>query len=332
MCGPAQGIDEGDWPAAFDLAGELGLSGVLFTTARSVSPSLDRAELGAARRAAEERGLFIEIGVGCLGPDGDTAERVAELTAQIDAAVALGCDRFFGYTRTRRQGASPSHGEQLREIQRTLAALRPVLLERGCRLNVKTHEDLSSAEVVRLVETAGTDVFGIGLDVANLVVRAEDPVEVTRRLAPYVHQTHLEDVALYFAAAGLRRELRACGDGVLDWTAILRTLVHDAPARHLVFEQHRGQFDAGIFQDGWFDAEPQVRPRELADLVRSAVRCEQAAAEARDAGPADSPSEEGSTPRAAPFSRTDAAGRRAELRRSIAHVRSVLATISGEQP
>lgn len=69
--------------------------------------------------------------MGCLGPDGDTAERVAELTAQIDAAVALGCDRFFGYTRTRRQGASPSHGEQLREIQRTLAALRPVLLERG---------------------------------------------------------------------------------------------------------------------------------------------------------------------------------------------------------
>ncbi|MEW1861272.1 TIM barrel protein [Streptomyces sp. NPDC088194] len=320
MCGPVQGIGAGDWPAALDLAGQLGLGGVLFADPRAVSPSLDRAELRAARQAADERGLFVEAGVGCLGPHGDHAERVAELTAMIGAAVALGCDRFFAYTRTERQRASPPHAEQLAEIQRTLAALRPVLLEHGCRLNVKTHEDLSSDEVIRLVETAGTDVFGVSLDVANLVVRAEDPVEVTRRLAPYVHQTHLEDVALYFTPAGLRRELRPCGDGVLDWTAILDTLVRDAPARHLVFEQHRGQFDTEMFRDDWFDAEPHIRPRELARLVRAAVRCERSAAEQGGRQPVDA------------ASRTDSAGYRAELRRSITHVRSVLVTTSGEQP
>jgi sugar phosphate isomerase/epimerase len=320
MCGPAQGIGAGDWPAALDLARELGLDGVLFATPRSVSPSLDRDELLAARQAADEHGLFVEAGLGCLGPHGDTAERVAELTAMIGAAATLGCDRFFAHTRTERQHASRPHAEQLAEIQRTLAALRPVLLEHGCRLNVKTHEDLSSVEVLRLVETAGADAFGVSLDVANLVVRAEDPVEVTRRLAPHIHQTHLEDVALYFATAGLRRELRPCGDGVLDWTAILDALVRDAPARHLVFEQHRGQFDTEIFRDGWFDGEPHVRPEELAGLVRAALRCERSAAEQGGRQPVDS------------ASRTDAAGYRAELRRSITHVRAVLATISGEQP
>ncbi|HEY0700810.1 MAG TPA: TIM barrel protein [Micromonospora sp.] len=318
MCGPTQGIGDGDWPAALELVRELGLDGLLFATPRSVSPSLDPAALRDARQAAEDRGWFVEVGVGCLGPHGDTGERLAELTRMIDAAVALGCDQFFAYTRTERRGVAHTHRDQLGRIREVLAGLRPVLLDRGCRLNVKTHEDLSSAEVLQLVEAAGVDVFGVSLDVANLVVRAEDPVEVTRRLAPYVHQTHLEDVALFLVDEGLRRRVRPCGDGVLDWTAILRSLVHDAPARHLVLEQHRGLFDAEIFTDDWFDAEPHVRPRELAHLVRAAVRCERAAADGRGPALADL-----SSP-------PDTGGRRAELRRSIAHVRSVLATISGE--
>ncbi|WP_067143617.1 sugar phosphate isomerase/epimerase family protein [Microtetraspora malaysiensis] len=320
MCGPTQGIEEGDWPAALDLVRELGLDGVMFPTPRAVSPSLDRAELRDARQAADHQGLFVEVGVGCLGPHGDLADRLAELTRMVDAAVALGCDQFYAYTMTNRRSTSPSHREQLGEIGKTLAALRPVLMEHGLRLNVKTHEDLASTEVLQLVETAGPDVFGVSLDVANLVVRAEDPGDVTRRLAPHVHQSHLEDVALFFAGAGLRRKLRPCGDGVLDWTAILRSLVHDSPVTHLVFEQHRGQFDTEIFLDDWFDSEPHVCPRELARLVRAAVRCERSAAEGRGPRLEDLSSQ------------ADADGRRAELLRSIGHVRSVLASCSEGDP
>lgn len=318
MCGPYQGVRDGDWAAAFAWATDLGLDGVLFATPRSVSPTLDRAELRAARRAADDLGLFVEVGIGCLGPAERTGEKVRELTELIDAALDLGCAYSFAYTRTERHGVEPSHHEQLKMIEEVLSALRPVLVDRGCRLNVKTHEDLSSFEVLGLVEGAGTDVFGVSLDVANLVVRGEDPAEATLRLAPYVRQTHLEDVALFLVEEGLRRKLRPCGDGVLDWSAILGDLLRKAQVKRLVLEQHRGQFDAEIFTDRWFTAEPHVRPRELARLFHAALLCERRAAEGR--GPALGDLQ----------GPPDAETRRADLLRGVGHVRSVLSTISEE--
>ncbi|HZX07691.1 sugar phosphate isomerase/epimerase family protein [Kribbella sp.] len=308
MCAATQGIAEGDWPAALDYAERLGLDGVLFPTPSAASPSLDPAELAEARAAAAERGLFVESGIGFLGPADDPAPLLDELLAAAKAAAALGCTQFFAYTRTERRGGLENHRRQLAQIERTLRGMRPFLEEHGCRVNIKTHEDLSSVEVLRLVETLGADVFGVSLDVANLVVRGEDPAAATRRLAPYVHQTHLEDVALSFVDRGLRRRLRPCGDGILDWQSILRCLLDQAPVQHLVFEQHRGRFDVEIFDPAWFDAEPQVRPEELAQLVRGAV---------------------GSTPDD-PAVEVDADGRAEQLRRSAAYVRSVLESISGE--
>ncbi|GAA3085525.1 sugar phosphate isomerase/epimerase [Kribbella aluminosa] len=318
MCGATQGIAEGDWPAALDYAERLGLEGVLFSTPRAASMTLDRAELADVGAAAAERGLFVETGIGFIGPANDPTSVLDELFAAADAAVALGCTQFFAYTRTERGGGPGDHGHQLAQVATTLRAMRPYLEESGCRLNIKTHEDLSSVEVLRLVETLWADVFGVSLDVANLVVRGEDPAAATRRLAPYVYQTHLEDVALYFVESGLRRRLRPCGDGILDWSGILRSLLDQAPAQYLVFEQHRGQFDVDIFDSRWFEAEPHVRPDELARLVQGAVACERRAR--TGAGPTlDDLDVE-----------LDAEARAGQLRRSAAYLRSVLESISGE--
>lgn len=317
MCGPVQGIAEGDWLGALDYAERLGLNGVLFATPHAASPGLEHAELADVGAAAGERGLFVETGIGFLGPADDPTRVLDDLVAAAGAAVALGCTQFFAYTRTERQRGPLEHRRQLAQIEHTLRAMRPFLKAHGCRLNIKTHEDLSSVEVLRLVQTLGTDVFGVSLDVANLVVRGEDPAAATRRLAPYVHQTHLEDVALYFVASGLRRKLRPCGAGVLDWGDILGTLLHDAPGRHLVLEQHRGQFDVDIFDPAWFDAEPHVRPPELARLVHAAVTCERRAVD-------------GSGPTLDDLSGvSDPASRADELRRSADHIRSVLDSIRG---
>jgi sugar phosphate isomerase/epimerase len=318
MCGPTQGIAAGDWHAALDYAGALGLDGVLFPTPRSASERLDAGELREVAAAAAERGLFVETGIGLLGPVDDAPAHRAQVRRVIDAAQALGCDQFFGYTTTVRDAGLIAHDVQVEQVTQTLESLRPLLADRGCRLNLKTHEDLSSVEVQRIIEDRlGTEHYGVALDTANLVVRGEDPVAATRRLAPYVHQTNLEDVALFFIESGLRRRLRPCGDGVLDWTEILTILGEHAPARHLVLEQHRGRFVAEVFRDGWFDGEPHLQARELARLVRATVECE---AKARNgSGPSDE--ELGVEP--------DGAGRAEELRRSAAHLRLLLASVGG---
>lgn len=317
-CGPTQGIDEGNGEAALAYVRKLGLDGVLFTTPGSVSRDLDAGELSDVAAAAAEQGLFVETGVGLLGPVDDPGALHAQLRSNIEAAVALGCHQFFGYTRTDRDGGLTIHHQQLAQIEATLTELRPVLADQGCRLNVKTHEDLSSFEVLHLIEDRlGSEHFGVGLDTANLVVRGEDPVEATRRLAPYVYQTHLEDVALFFVESGLRRWLRPCGDGVLDWTEILGILLDRAPVRRLVLEQHRGRFVTEMFNDAWFAGEPHLQPQEMARLVRAAVECETNSR--LGVGPTD---EELS-------SEPDDTDRAAQLRRSAAHLRSVVDAISG---
>ncbi len=321
MCGPTQGIREGEWRAALDWARRNGLEGVLFPTPRSVSPTLDAGELREVAAAADAEGLFLETGIGLLGPVADPAALQEDLRSAIAAAAALGCDQFYAYTRTDRDPGLTVHRQQLDQIAATLDLLRPVLTDYGCRLNVKTHEDLSSFEVLQLVEDrSDPDHFGIGLDTANLVVRGEDPVQATHRLAPHVHQTQLEDVSLFFIDSGLRRRLRPCGAGVLDWSEILSVLLAQSPARHLVLEQHRGRFVTEIFDDGWFAGEPHLRPAELARLVRHTVRCE---ADARHGiGPTDQQLE----------AEPDDAGRAEQVRNSVSHLRSTLSAIGAVQP
>ncbi|MFB7993311.1 sugar phosphate isomerase/epimerase family protein [Streptomyces sp. NPDC056002] len=317
MCGRPQGFDDGFPGQALQFAHDRGLEGVLFATPRAISPDLDAGVLKATAERAAELGLYVETGIGCLGPFGDPDARTAELTALISAARTLGCRQFFGYTRTVRDHTELTHDRQLGLVRKTIETLVPLLRAQGLRLNLKTHEDLSSHEVLHLVESCGPDVVGVSLDVSNLVVRGEDPAAATERLAPHIHQTHLEDVALYFVERGLRRKLRPCGAGVLDWRRILSTLLERSPAERLTLEQHLGQFDAEIFDPRWFTFEPHVTAAELAVLVSGAVTCEARARQGAMPSLQDLADDPGATVR------------RTQLDDSAAFVRRTLATLSG---
>lgn len=310
MVDRTQGIEPGRWREALDFAREAGLDGVLFAHARTVSPGLDEGELRAAGQAFSEAGLFLEVGVGELGPNGDDDERIADLSASLHAAATLGAREIFGFTRTVRDPGLLAHRMQLDAIAARLSRLRTVLQESDLILNIKTHEDLSSPQVLELVERAGADRFAVSLDVANLVVRGEDPVAATRRLAPYIRQTHLEDVALFFVERGLRRRLRPIGEGIVDWPELLEVL-STSPASTLVIEQHLGRFDADIFDDEWLAGEPHLAVPELTRLVAGAVRTEAAARAGRGPSLTDLDPETGIDQR------------RADLRRGIARLREL---------
>jgi 3-oxoisoapionate decarboxylase len=249
--------------------------GMLFPTPRDVSPELEPGELREVGAVAAELGSYLEFGLGFAGPHRDPDTAADELAGLIRAGRQAGCVQFLTVTNSDRRSAAAPHREQLAAVERTLRRLVPVLHELDCYLNLKTHEDLSSVEVLHLVEAVDDERLGVGLDVANLVVRGEDPVAATRRLAPWVRQAYLDDVALFFIDTGLRRKLLPCGAGVMDWPGILAELVTRSPVRTLTIEQHRGQFDVPIFDAAWFDAEPHLRPAEIAVLARMAWRTEQ---------------------------------------------------------
>jgi sugar phosphate isomerase/epimerase len=303
------GTDSSKFPAPagtdaawlLEKAAGAGLEGVFFRSALELSPTLDVGELTALREQADELGLYLEVGAAKINPfaapeapeiralgDGDYLAGIERIVAacaaagiheiwaatanyKFDLAGRLACDRY----RT-----DVTWNDQLRATGKVMAEIAPVLREHGSHLNIETHEEITTFELVRLVEEGGPDAFGITFDTANVLIRGEDPVAAARRVAPYTRQTHVRDGALFFTEQGLCRVLAPCGQGVIDWPALMTALL-DAPRKALSIEGIMGrrfQLPIPIHDPLWHAGQPDMTTVELAELVRLARGYEDAVA------------------------------------------------------
>lgn len=282
--------------ATLSLANELGFEGVFFKTVLDLSPTLDSRELAAIKAYADELGLYLECGVSRVNPY-NTAES-PEIRAlgegdyrlgiekMIRAAHAIGCTKLWAETATSgnktyaglfkidRFRTDVTWTDQLLATEKFLRLLSPLLRELGCRLCLETHEEITSYEVVRLVEAVGADVMGVTFDTGNVVVRGEDPIAAARRVAPYTHLTHLKDPLLTLGQEGLTRYVYPCGLGCVDWPALLAILAEHNPSLHLTLEDHKSVTLIPIFDARWQAAHPDLTVAEVAELVRLATVAE----------------------------------------------------------
>jgi len=273
-----------------DLAKEYKLDGVFFKTILDLSPTLDSGALRDVRAYTDERGLYLEVGLGRINPyntpespeirqlgEGDYRRGFERMIA---AAAVMGCTDLMAGTATwkdypgrysvDRFRTDAPWDEQLQATERFMRQLVPCLRDHGCRLDVETHEEITSFEVVRLVESVGPEVIGITFDTGNILARCEDPVAAARRVAPYVHLAHVKDALLLFTQEGLVRNARACGEGIVDWATILPILYEYAPNLALSLEDHRGYLPLEIYDPEWLKAHPDLTNAELSQVVRLA--------------------------------------------------------------
>jgi len=276
---------------SFDHARELGLEGLFFRTVLEMSPTLDYSELREIRAHADELGMYCETGLGKVNPyatpeapelraigDGDILlgfERMLRACREIDCTeVWIGTanykSAYRGHLAYDRFRTDVTWDEQLQATERFLEKLAPVARDLGIHMNVETHEEITTWEVVRLVEAVGPDVMGVTFDVANVLQRGEDPVAATHRVGPYVRQTHLKDFALTFVDDGILRQARPCGQGVVNYDTILPLLCQLNPALNLTIENSsvhsRGLID--IWDAAWMPAHPELPPAEVAQFFR----------------------------------------------------------------
>jgi sugar phosphate isomerase/epimerase len=270
-----------DWVTA------VGLDGVLVRMLHELSPDLDMGLLREIRAHADALGLYLEIGIGKVNPFmtcelpwvrklGD-GSYLAGMQRMVAACAEIGVHELWTATGGYKP-ALPSPfsidrfrtdapwSDQLGATERFLRELSPCLRDHGARLNLETHEEITSFEVARLVEAVGEDVLGVCLDPANLVVGGEDPLAGTRRVARYVHMTHLRDVALCFDGGAISRFLAPCGEGVIDWAALLGVLRLAGCDANLTIEgawPHRVEMTIHPDDPAWRAAYPDVTVAEL---------------------------------------------------------------------
>jgi sugar phosphate isomerase/epimerase len=275
-----------------DFAEEQALDGVFFKTLTDVSPCLDMGELREVKAHAQERGLYFETGIGRINPY-NTAESpdvrllgkgdyLAGMETMVRACREIGCTELWAETATwhgdfpgffceDRFRTDVSWPDQLEATAKFLDNLKPVLRECGARVNIETHNEITSFEVVRLVEAIGPEFVGITFDTANVLMRGEHPLAATRRVAPYTHMTHAKDGALYFDKQGLYRCVVPCGEGVIDWETILPLLWEYSPDLNLSIEDYWSPTPVEIFDPAWRALHPDLTVDELCDVMRLAV-------------------------------------------------------------
>ncbi|MCM2477344.1 sugar phosphate isomerase/epimerase [Rhizobium sp. CG5] len=242
---------------SLDHVKELGLGGIFFSTILDMSATLDKGELRDIRTKADELGLYLEAGVGKINPycsaeapelraigDGDV---MLGFTRMIEASAAIGCrelwvspgnfkSEYRGRLANDRFRTDVTWDEQLLAIERVLLKLAPVARAHGVHLNTETHDEITSFEILRLIEKVGEDCMGVVFDTANGLQRAEHPVFAARRVAPYVRQTHIKDAYVGHTAGGLDFQTRPVGRGIVDFAAIIPILAKANPDLNLSLE------------------------------------------------------------------------------------------------
>lgn len=242
---------------SLDHVKELGLGGIFFSTILDMSETLDKGALADIRAKADELGLYLEAGVGKVNPycsaeapefraigDGDI---ILGFIRMIEASAAIGClelwispgnfkSEYRGRLANDRFRTDVTWDEQLIATEKVLQKLAPVARANGVHLNMETHDEITSFEILRLIEKVGEDCMGVVFDTANGLQRAEHPVFAARRVAPYVRQTHIKDAYVGHAMGGLDFQTRPVGRGIVDFATIIPILAKANPDLNLSLE------------------------------------------------------------------------------------------------
>ena len=239
----------------------------------------DRGKLTEVRAHADSLGLYSHVSVTSPNPhSGEPArdERLRLIEEQIEAAATCGWHELhslLGGEDTRYRDPVPWR-QHLADSTEMIRELGPVLRAHGSRIDLETHGEATTFELVRIVEEAGPDIAGICLDTANVLIFGEDPVAAARRAAPYTHLTHTKDAIVYFCDRGVTRQGRPPGEGVLDWEQILPILAEHEPNLPLSIEDHKWLFGAWMFEAEWLSEQADLTREELAAFVGLAWRCQ----------------------------------------------------------
>ena len=254
--------------------------GAMFGGLEGMSKTLDAAELREFRAEADDLGLYTQVSVPTCNPYlvvGSLDEHAARLQNRIELAAACGWHELhssLGGIAERYEHPVP-WTRHLAEAADLIRRLGPVLRQHKSRINLETHGDTTTFELVRLIEEVGSDIVGICLDTANVLCHAEDPVQAARRAAPYTHMTHTKDAVIFLTESGYTRQTLPIGKGALDFKNILLALGQYSPDLPLSIEDHKGLYDFALFDPDWQRLHPDLTREELAAVVRLAWKCQQ---------------------------------------------------------
>ncbi|MHB1005060.1 MAG: sugar phosphate isomerase/epimerase family protein [Chloroflexota bacterium] len=244
-----------------DRAADLDLAGLHIANMRLLA-SGDDVYLADLRARAEDHGLYIE-----LGSEGTDA---SQLRSAVGVALKLGSRIVRTFVGADRQGGWAVWRQQLDRAVEGLKQVVPFARDVGVTIALENHGDLTSPELVNLLDKVASDGEGVGvcLDTGKSLLVVEDPLVATQNLAPYVVTACLTDYRLLATARGARIIGCSLGQGAVDLLSIVQILRQRRPDLHLNIESPVQAWEMPFLEDKFWDAFYDRGPRDLAAIIR----------------------------------------------------------------
>ncbi|MBC8160144.1 MAG: sugar phosphate isomerase/epimerase [Roseiflexaceae bacterium] len=219
-------------------------------------PNLDVSTIDRLQARLEETGIGLVV---------DTPQiDLAMLQALLPLAARAGASTVRVLVSTVLEGARASvpggWDAHLAWAEGQLREVYPLLDELGLMLALENHQDVTSAELLRLCAVGPR--IGVTLDVANPLAVGEGVLEFARAVGPHIRNVHLKDYTIHATGSGYRLVRAAVGEGDLPWAELLPLLAELAPTATLQIELAAlyGRH-IRIFEQSWWQGFPPTDVR-----------------------------------------------------------------------
>lgn len=174
--------------------------------------SLSAAQLRDLRDYAADLDITLELGT--RGVSAGHLERYRELAADLGVRFV----RSMLHTADHQ----PSPAEAIDLLRQVL----PGYQDQGVTLGLETYEQVSTKDLLAVVQGVDSQNLGVCLDPGNCVARLEMPEYVIAEVAPHVVNMHIKDFVFARQAGWVGFSLVGCplGTGLLDYEAMVQAV------------------------------------------------------------------------------------------------------------
>lgn len=234
-------------------AHQQGMQGVKIHVEDGEERSLLHAPKSRAGFARLARDLSLEVHIETSATD-EATMRAAIAVARDTGATSVRCYPRYA-------------GPVSRIIAQTIADLRrlPELDPEG-RFDflLEQHEDLTSAELVGIIQAVGNPRLTLLFDFANMINAFETPEAALDRMAPYVTDVHIKDAKILPDRGGFAHRACRSGEGDIDFRGLLTRLLllGDAPQVRAFACEEENEMYAPAYRFPDEGPDPIIPPRE----------------------------------------------------------------------
>jgi 3-oxoisoapionate decarboxylase len=201
-------------------AAELNLDGVFFCDVRHFE-SLEYGYMSALREKADALGMSVEVGMSGTNPEAlQDLVRAAHVLGS--PLVRVSVDRPRAPSAEAMQTVTAAAADEIKQVL-------PLCERYGISIAVENTPNLTTREVLQVVERGGSEWVRVCFDAGNPLVVLEDPLEAAALLSPHVVSAHVRDYQLAARMDGFTLLGCPLGEGVIDLVSLIDLLGARSP-------------------------------------------------------------------------------------------------------